>query len=304
MLCQRPFTRGMAAYPCGQCMPCRFNRRRIWTHRIMLESLLHGDNCFATLTYENGSLPLLPGTLGIATLVPSDIQNWLKRLRKAIEPLRIRYYLVGEYGDESWRPHYHVALFGYPGCAYGVSRYRAPWRKQNCCESCDRVRDTWGKGFVELGQLEIKSAQYVAGYVAKKMTSKDDPRLEGRYPEFARMSLRPGIGYDAMHEVASTLLSLNLDQSQPDVPSGLRHAAQVMPLGRYLRRKLRLMSGKEESAPQETLDEVKKEMLPLLEAARSDPENPSLRSQIIKRYAQEVLNQKTRTHIYRGRKVL
>ena len=101
MLCRKPYVGPAGAFPCGQCLPCRLNRRRTWTHRIMLEAMCHGDNAFVTLTYEDDN---------VRSLVPKDPQDWLKRIRKAVEPLRLRYYLVGEYGDISERPHYHVAL--------------------------------------------------------------------------------------------------------------------------------------------------------------------------------------------------
>lgn len=298
MLCQKPFTRGMHAYPCGQCMPCRFNRRRIWAHRIMLEASQHGDNTFVTLTYSDQNIPRT--STDLPTLDPKHLQDWLKRLRFINRELRIRYFAVGEYGDETWRPHYHLALFGHPNCQRGQTDLRREW----CCGFCQSIKSSWGKGAVMLAELNVNSAQYVAGYVTKKMTRTDDPRLSGRHPEFSRMSLRPGIGHDFMHEVASTMLSFNLDQSQADVPSALRHGNRTLPLGRYLRNKLRTMIGKEGKAPQETLDEQAEEMRPLLEAARADPENPSLRGQIVKASKSKVLQMEARSKIFKPRKPL
>lgn len=240
----------------------------MWTHRIMLETLCHSDNAFVTLTYAEEKLP------AGGSLMPKHLQDWLKRLRKQVSPSRIRYYGVGEYGEQSYRPHYHVALFGFPTCRHGRSDYMRPGGKvrDSCCAQCDLVRDTWGFGSVDLGTLTVESAQYVCGYVTKKMTRPTDlpPVLAGRHPEFARMSLRPGIGLNAMWEVADSLMKFNLEESQPDVPSALRHGARLLPLGRYLRRKLRLMVGKEERAPQEAQDELKKEMLGLYQSAAAE----------------------------------
>lgn len=103
------------------------------------------------------------------------------------------------------------------------------------------------------------------------MTKADDPRLKGRHPEFCRMSLRPGIGLDAMHDVASVLMQFDLDTREADVPSALRHGSRTLPLGRYLRRYLRTLVGKDASAPQETLDAIKEKLQPLFEAAKSAP---------------------------------
>lgn len=249
MVCERPFIQGAHAFSCGQCVPCRIRKRREWTHRIMLEAGLYSDNAFYTLTYDSENVP------EDGSLVPSHTQDWLKRLRKAWEPHKVRYYLVGEYGDESFRPHYHVALFGYPHCARGrtlrfFNSTRPDWRR--CCDWCRVIGDTWGFGDIDGGMLENDSAQYVAGYVVKKMTRTDDARLRGRWPEFARMSLRPGIGYHAMHEVASQLMRFNLDTTQGDVPVALRHGEKKqLPLGRYLRGNLRQMIGKPKNAPPE-----------------------------------------------------
>jgi len=117
---------------------------------------------------------------------------------------------------------------------------------------------------VMVGQLSMASAQYIAGYVTKKMTHRLDIRLDGRHPEFARMSLRPGIGALAMHNVASDMMRWHLEKNG-DVPTALRYGGKLLPLGRYLRRELRKMVGKNEKAPPATLQTLK-DRLSLLRA--------------------------------------
>lgn len=295
MKCVNPYTNSQGqAFGCGQCLPCRFNARRVWAHRIMLEASLYENNCFATLTYDDEHIP--EGE----TLVPKHLQDWLKVIRKRIEPDRLRFYGVGEYGDESQRPHYHVALFNFESCRWVQTRSN----RNECCDRCSLVRDTWDKGKVFLGTLEDHSAQYVAGYVTKKMTSKNDPRLNGRHPEFARMSNRPGIGHDFMHEVASTFMQFDLEQSQADVPSALRHGRRVLPLGRYLRKKLRVMVGRDEKTPEAETLRLSQELLPLRVLAKADAENPSLKHQIVEvnkgKVANLIARQKLNT---RGKKL-
>lgn len=242
----------------------------------MLEAAQYADNAFVTLTYDEEGLAKLPHVHGAASLEPKHLQDFLKRLRARLVELsgkishgeqvrRIRYFGVGEYGDESQRPHFHLALFNYPTCAYGGSRYGRS--RNSCCAACDQIREAWGHGLIYVGTLEAHSAQYIAGYVTKKMTNPMDERLEGRHPEFSRMSLRPGIGRDAMHEVASVLMQFNLDTSQGDVPSALRHGGRLLPLGRYLRRSLREMVGKSVDAPASSVEQAQEAVRAVREVA-------------------------------------
>lgn len=284
------------AYGCGQCMPCRFNKRRIWAHRIMLEAAQYDANAFITLTYSDEFLP--PG----GSLVPSDTRDFLKRLRARVAPSRFRYFLVGEYGDTSFRPHYHAALFGFRSCEYGQSQYSA--RRTKCCYWCELVREAWGKGNVLLGTLEESSAGYMAGYVTKKLTRPDDPILKGRHPEFGRMSLKPGLGFSAMWDIADALLRYELDASQPDVPESLRHGMKALPLGRYLRRHLRKMVGKDEKASQAAIDKMVFEMLPMRLSARSDKVDPSLKSHLINAGSGRAAGLLARQKIYKQRRSL
>lgn len=223
MLCKAPFRKDGQRYPCGQCLPCRLNRRRLWTHRLLLEAQSHELSCFPTLTYSPENVPTLGN--GAQTLDPRHTELWLKRLRSKLGTKRpVRYYLVGEYGDRTQRPHYHAALFGVAACEKAL------------------IESAWGMGMVYVGELTPESAQYIAGYVTKKMTAKDDSRLNGRHPEFARMSLRPGIGAHSVPAIASALNTVHgaaLVAQGQDVPLSLNHGRKSLPLGRYLRRKLR-----------------------------------------------------------------
>lgn len=210
----------------------------------MLEAGLHNSSCFATLTYNDESLP------ANGSLKPRDMQKFLKRLRWHMQPERLRFFYCGEYGEKYQRPHYHAALFG-------VSR-----------DSAEILQELWGNGFVDVGDLTVESAQYVAGYVTKKMTHPEykctekckHPKLNGRYPEFARMSLRPGIGAEFSDQMAEQLNdNAHIVDIIGDVPSSLKHGNRNLPLGRYLKRRLRKAMGMNEKCPVEMLHKMQEE---------------------------------------------
>lgn len=259
MACKKPFVQGTLAFGCGQCTPCRISKKRIWTSRIVLETMKHPCNTFATLTYSPENIP--QGE----TLVPSHFQGFMKRLRAKLdqEDRKVRFFGVGEYGETTQRPHYHAIL-------YGVGPSEA-----------DLVSDCWGLGFVKLGDVNLHSAQYVAGYTVKKMTNGKDPYvqewLSGRHPEFARMSLKPGIGAPAVEDIKNCLTPDQFNDyfvGTGDVPKVLQMGSKKMPLGRYLTKKLRVANGKEEKNS-EIIKRWSAEMLVMLEKALEDPANRS-----------------------------
>lgn len=208
----------------------------------MLEAAKHSASVFVTLTYDNVHLP------SNGSLIPRDVTLWLKRFRKVTEPVTFRYFLVGEYGDRSFRPHYHLAMFG-------IDRGYE-----------DLAVKTWGKGHVMFGDLTPQSASYIAGYVTKKMTSSSDPRLGDLHPEFTRMSNRPGIGAAAMDDLAAVLLSEHGESyflDNGDVPMTVLQGGAPKPLGRYLRRKLREKLGWSPDTPDAAFNDWLEKMLAL-----------------------------------------
>ena len=78
--------------PCGKCYNCAVNYSNAWALRIMHEASLHRDNCVVTLTYAETD----------GHLHYRDVQLFLKRLRKAIQPIRIRFFCCGEYYGECY----------------------------------------------------------------------------------------------------------------------------------------------------------------------------------------------------------
>lgn len=183
------------------------------------------------------------------SLSPRHPQLWLKRLRKEVES-GVRYYLVGEYGDVTHRPHYHAALFGFrPGDHVNPGDIR---RGKRCsCILCS----SWTLGSVHVGDLTRQSAAYIAGYVTKRMTAHDDPRLNGRYPEFARMSLKPGIGAGAVGTIAEFTTSqtgAKYVAENGDVPKSIRVDGKIWPVGRYIAGKVRVHTGMDVKAPPES----------------------------------------------------
>nr|UQB76403.1 replication associated protein [Flumine microvirus 11] len=75
--------------PCGGCVGCRLERARQWAMRCVDESKLHEHNSFITLTIA----PEHMSRHGRSVSVPV-FQMFLKRLRKAVAPLRLRFFIV------------------------------------------------------------------------------------------------------------------------------------------------------------------------------------------------------------------
>lgn len=181
--------------PCGTCVGCRVRRSRMWALRIVHESKLHDRNCFVTLTYEDSRLPP-HGSLRYA-----DVQAFHKRLRFHSGPFR--FFAVGEYGEKLTRPHYHVCYFGY--YPEDAKRLRSLSAERFASFSSESLSKIWGLGHVHIGELTYASAAYASGYIFKKLHGDQGANYYKRVdadgvwhpiePEFARMSLRPGIGF-------------------------------------------------------------------------------------------------------------
>lgn len=165
--------------PCGKCPACLANQRSEWTFRLQQEAKYSEFSCFVTLTYDEEHVPLN------FSVNKKDVQDFHKRLRKHFPSGDMRFYLVSEYGDHTFRPHYH-------GLYFFKHHY-------NIDKIYDIFLKCWHNGFIKFGEVELGSILYCTKYCLKhKIIPKD------RLPNFrlcSKMSIG-GIGVQYLTKMA------------------------------------------------------------------------------------------------------
>lgn len=174
--------------PCGQCIECRLDNARQKATRAEQEfrmwSATH-DSAFVSLTYSDNNLP------SGGTLVKRDLQLFMKRLRKERGD-GIRFIACGEYGENTFRPHYHVVLFN---CGFSDKRRCGTGKAGDPLYNSESLDGLWPLGHAVIGSVTFDSIMYVSKYVNKKVTGDAAASHYGdRLPEFGTCSRRPGIG--------------------------------------------------------------------------------------------------------------
>jgi hypothetical protein len=202
--------------PCGQCIGCRLDYSRQWANRCMLELQYHDSSFFVTLTYDDEHVPRSyysdPETgeaFTSLTLVKRDFQLFMKRLRKRFSNDHIRFFMSGEYGGTTFRPHYHAIIFGlhlddlqvYKRSPQGFTYYNSP-----SLQSCWCDKDGKPIGFAVVAEVTWETCAYTARYVMKKLKGAEADFYTNFniQPEFTLMSRKPGIArqyYDEHPEI-------------------------------------------------------------------------------------------------------
>lgn len=158
--------------PCGKCYACKMNKRIEWTFRLSKELAVAKSAYFVTLTYSDDNLPqkvdLKTGEI-FNVLRKADLQSYIKRLRYYSQ---FRYFAIGEYGEETKRPHYHILMFN-------LSK-----------KASEKIGEVWKYGHVKIGRVETASIHYCT----KDMMKNVDVNQVADIPAFRIMSTRPAIG--------------------------------------------------------------------------------------------------------------
>lgn len=126
---------------------------------------MHKVSCMLNLTYNDAWLP------EHGQLFKEDLQRFFKRLRKS--GFKFRYVASGEYGDQTKRPHFHIALFG-----VDFSDDRRAFGRAvggDFTFTSDSVLKAWPYGNHLIGALNFESAAYIARYILKKIKGLQQP---------------------------------------------------------------------------------------------------------------------------------
>lgn len=190
---------------CRKCEGCRYDYTREWAVKIMHEAQCNFDgvslnSSFITLTYNDDFIPPY-GSLdyfGDWTTHGGNWTDFLKRFRKAISPIQIRFFMIGEYGDINLRPHYHAIIFGYdfpdkyPFCdRNGNVIYRSPLLESLWTVPRGKPLAGQSLGYSSIGEVSFASAAYVAGYSQKKLIGMEYDGFEEAFTDEGEVLLRP-----------------------------------------------------------------------------------------------------------------
>lgn len=204
---------GFRRVPCGHCEDCKRRLRNQWMFRIKQEAKSHLLNYFITLTYDDDHI--LFDNLGNPSVHRPHIQSFFKVLRKLIYPSKIRYFGIAEYGPRTFRPHYHVIIFGWP----------------SSFDLYSTIKRSWSHGQnITLTALIDAQIMYVCRYHTDKgFTPKNYE------PTFTFMSRNPGIGFSYTQDPAVR----SYYHADPNrAVSATLEGGKKTSLGRYLRTKL------------------------------------------------------------------
>ena len=194
---------------CGKCLNCKLKKSRDWATRCQYEMdrFPEGSSLFLTLTYDDDNLPtrkvkrqtLVKPVKSWFSSVPvlnfRDIQLFNKRLREAIGPFR--FFLCGEYGPTTFRPHYHGVYFGLKMSDFPDAKI---WRDTSHGHSSityvsEKLNKIWKLGRVNFSLASFETCAYISRYICKP--GKDFAlkcEAEKIVPSKLLMSRRPGIG--------------------------------------------------------------------------------------------------------------
>ena len=79
----------------------------------------------------------------------------------------IRFYMCGEYGERTARPHYHACIFG---CDFADREYYKTTAAGYKLYTSETLAEIWQLGHATIGDVTFQSAAYVARYIMQKRT--------------------------------------------------------------------------------------------------------------------------------------
>lgn len=235
--------------PCGKCLHCRLQLARAKAIRCVHQAKQSNYNCFLTLTYDNAHIP------GDGSYNKNHPVAFVKKLRdklcrdlgcrikySSLDTGKVRSFYIhrcpkiktfgcAEYGEQLSRPHFHLIIFGwYPPDAKYKELSGNRWsEKTNKIYTSEILTKLWEHGFHSIGDLTLESAQYVAGYVTKKIGGERAKDHYKNLPPERTICNSQGIGLEWLKKYYFDLL----------INNSVVHNGKELPIPTFYIRKLK-----------------------------------------------------------------
>lgn len=169
---------------CGKCIGCKLDHSREWVARLLMEYETNNECYFLTLTYDDEHCP--------PSLRKRDIQLFIKRLRSKFDFLNIKYFICGEYGTSTFRPHYHAIIFGidFFNSWFHIKKYDSKGHYFS-----DNVNNLWSHGYVVIAPANAANIGYTTRYTYKKVGVGLSLKKFGLQDNFLLCSQKLGLDY-------------------------------------------------------------------------------------------------------------
>lgn len=220
-MCSRPFPN----FVCGRCPECRALRQTELVNQLQLELGLRPHSLFITLTYSDEYLPVFHHSKK-AELYKPDLDAFCKRLRRALEPEKIKIFGVGEYGGRLFgsqnaareiHPHYHIMVFATSKLVLGIIRRLLP--------------TLWFMGSTHVLVTSRSLMSYITGYATKKLT---DPHSMNRV---MALQIRPEFRYGrGIGDISDQLMEQQ--EIYGEIPK-IQMGNRMVHVPRYLKNKMK-----------------------------------------------------------------
>ena len=222
---------------CRKCQSCMIQRKSEWVERVAKEHIVHERTWFLTFTFAECKTVINQGKRNEMTVCPkmdsetfteplyptySDIQLWLKRIRKTY---KVKFLSVEELGEKYGRLHWHLVLH----CSSRLTG--------------DEMQRQW-----PFGKLHSKLVTDgdIGSYIAKYVTKAGKLRGSLGYGKtdalFEKLGRR---AYEDFEHYVRTGKKTGLLNAEPEI--------SIAPVGRHIRisatdvNRIRLQSAKEEA---------------------------------------------------------
>lgn len=173
---------------CRLCWQCKEQTINDWVGRCIAESKTTKKTLAVTLTYGRDQYGD-DKHINAMVLTYSDVQKFFKRLRK--DGYKFRYFVVGEYGSNKGRAHWHAILFFKNKIPEGIELNKRISQKH------------WTHGYSYYEKVTHASVRYVCKYIFKDQKDEEkDTQL--------RMSKKPPLGHAYFQSLSQEQINAGL----------------------------------------------------------------------------------------------